>query len=184
MIRLKLDPLPLEHIPCFVAIAAFPDSNPLLSGPAAHMDRCLGGEASHLRDQGYLNGAWESQALLASQGRVAADFVLFAGLGSLAGLAAHELADRMEVMVERVMKLAARSMALYVLPQSGPQIDYESIAADSVNGALRGATGCPYDVNITFSEPDPARYEELAGVAERIVFRGVKGREVSVEVLV
>jgi hypothetical protein len=184
VIRLRLDTLSLDKISCDTAIIAFSEDDSPLTGSAAHMDRCLGGEASRLLEQGYLKGAWESQALVASWGRVAADNVLFAGLGSQKGLVTHELTDRMEKIVQRVMMLAARTMAMNVLPQSGPRDEYDGLVADTVNGALRGATGYPYDVNIIICEPDPRRYEELVAVAQRIVFRRVKGREVSIEVLV
>ena len=98
-------------------------------------------------------------------------------------LAARELAVRMEKAVQNAAKLSARSMAAYV-PEEGRRSEYQNIAAETVNGALRGLADCTYDVDLIFSEPDSGRYEELTAAAERIVFRRVQGREVSVEVFV
>lgn len=183
MIRLRLDPQAIEDISCFVAVIAFGDDDLPLRGPAGRVDAHLGGEAGRLITGGHLTGAWESQALLASRGRVAAEFVLFAGMGSMKNLAAHEMSVRIEKAVQSAAKLSARSVAILV-PGEGQRSEYQNLAAETVNGALRGMADCTYDVDLIFSEPDSGRYEELTAAAERIVFRRVKGREVSVEVIV
>lgn len=154
-----------------------------LSGPAGRIDERLGGEAGRLISGGNLTGSWESQALLASEGRVASEFVLFAGMGALRRLSPREMSIRMEKVVQRAAKLSARSMAAFV-PSEGPWGEFGSLAAETVGGALRGVSGCPYDVDLIFCEPDAGRYEELVAASERIVFRRVKGREVSLEVIV
>jgi len=183
VIRLRLDPQSIENIPCYVAIAAFAEEALPLNGPAGRMDSHLDGEAGRLIAGGYLTGASGSQALLASEGRVAADFVLFAGMGQMTNLAAREMSFRMEKVVQSAAKLFARSVSIYVPPES-PRSEYQNFAAETLNGALRGAADYTYDVDLIFSEPDSGRYKELTAAAERIVFRRVPGRGVSVEVIV
>lgn len=183
MIRLRLDPQSIEKIPCYVAVIAFGNDDLPLKGLGGRVDACLDGEAGRLITGGHLTGAWESQALLASRGRVAAEFVLFAGMGPMKDLAARELSVRMEKAVQSAAKLSARSMAIH-LPRECPRSEYQNFAAESVNGALRGVADCTYDVDLIFSEPDSGCYEELTAAAERIVFRRVKGWEISVEVIV
>jgi hypothetical protein len=183
VIRLRLDPQSIEKIPCFVVVIPFGDDDLPLNGLAGRLDAYLDGEAGRLITGGHLTGAWESQALLASRGRLAAEFVLFAGMGPMKNLAAREMSVRIEKAVHSAAKLSARSLAIHV-PEGGPRGEYRNLAAETVNGALRGMADCTYDVDLIFSEPDSGRYEELTAAAERIVFRRVKGREVSVEVLV
>ncbi len=161
----------------------FAEDSLVLSGPAGRIDERLDGEAARLINGGHLTGAWESQALLASRGRVASEFVLFAGMGPLRILSPHEMSVRIEEVVQRAAKLSARSMAAYV-PSEGFGGEFGSLAAETVGGALRGVAGCPYDVDLIFCEPDSGRYEELVAASERVVFRRVKGREVSLEVIV
>ncbi len=184
MIRLRLDPQPLENIPCDVAIVAFGEDDLPLNGPAGRIDACLGGESGRLIAEGHLKGAWKSQALFTSRGRVASELVLFAGMGSLRDLSARDLSTRIDEVIQRAVKLSARSMATYVPSAGGPRTEYGTLAAETVNGALRGLADCTYDVDFIFCEPEPERYGELVEAAERIVFRRVKGREVSVEVIV
>lgn len=148
------------------------------------MDSRLGGEASTLIQQGYLQDRWESQALIDAKGRIASAYVLFAGLGALEGMASHELSVRIEEIIQRAQQLSARKIATHVLPEDGLDHDYRSVAAESVNGVLRALADSPYDVDVIFSEPEAIKYNDLVAVAERIVFRRVKGREVSLEVIV
>ncbi len=115
---------------------------------------------------------------------MAPQYALFSGMGHVDGMATRELSVRVEDVTRRAVKLSARSMAMYVPPSEGPRGEYHNLAAETLNGALRGVAGCPYDVDITFSEPDPGCCDELVAAAERAVFRRVKGQAVSVEVLV
>lgn len=184
VIRLRLDPQSLDVIPSAVAVVGFVLRNGVMNGIASAMDARLGGEASQLIRQGYLKDRWESQALIDAKGRVASAYVLFAGLGALEGMAAHELSVRMEDIVQRASQLSVRKIATHVLPEGGHGLDYGSVAAESVNGVLRALTDSPYDVDVIFSEPEATKYNDLVAVAERIVFRRVKGREVSLEVIV
>ena len=182
MIRLRVDPHSIENIPCFIALSAFTEEQLPLEGLPGRLDNLLEGEASRQIEQGHLNGTWGSQALLASRGRIAPHYVLFAGLGPSRRITLSILSSRMEQIVQRVIRLSARELGLSVFYSDNSNAKYENLASEAVNGALRGAADCPYDVNITVCEPDPARYNELASVAEKSVFRRAEGRELSVEI--
>lgn len=182
MIRLRVDPHSIENTPCFIALSAFAEEELPLKGLPGRLDNLLDGEASRQIERGNLSGTWESQALLASRGRIAPCYVLFAGLGPSKSITLSILAARTEQIVQRVIHLSAREMGMSVYCPDHSRAKYESLASETVNGALRGATDCPYDVNITVCEPDPARYNELVSVAEKSVFRRAEGRELSVEI--
>jgi hypothetical protein len=156
---------------------------PLAGGPG-RIDSLLGGEASRQIAAGRLSGALGSQALLATRGRLESGYVLFAGLGSVKKITASTIAVRTEEIVQCVLKLAARTLALPVFQPPGTRAKYERLASETVNGALRGGDDFPYDIDITVCEPDPARYNELVAVAERSAFRRAEGRELSVEIIV
>lgn len=154
----------------------------VLSGHPGRMDKLLEAEASRLISGGHLSGAWESQALLSSRGRVASEFILFAGIGNMRKLSSREISDRIEKVTQKAIKISARSIAAYV-PMEGFSGDFETLAAETVAGALRGVANCPYDVNLIFCESEPGRYGELVAVSERIVFRRRKEKEISLEVV-
>lgn len=182
MIRLRVDPHSIEDTPCFIAISAFAEEELPFEGLPGRLDNLLDGEASSQIEQGHLSGTWGAQALLASRGRIAPHYVLFAGLGPFKRITLSILAARMEQIVQRVIRLSAREMGLSINYSDRSKAKYESLASETVNGVLRGAGDCPYDVNITVCEPDPARFNELVGVAEKSAFRRAEGRELSVEI--
>ncbi len=182
MIRLRVTPQSLESAPAFVAISGFAKEEVPLRGLAARMDGLLEGEASRLISQGRLSGAWRSQALIASRGRVAPEYVLFAGLGSLKGLTLSALSLRVEGIVARMLKTSARDISLGVFSEDAAGAGYSALASEILNGALRALARQPLDLNLTLCEPHTDRYLELVAVAERTLFRRTEGRELSLEV--
>lgn len=184
MIRLRLTPQSLEHIPAFVAAHWFAEEEVPLRGMAARMDAALGGEASLLLRQGRLSGAWRAKALLATRGRAAPHYFLFAGLGSLQGLTLTKFSRRVEQTVAGLLQLPARQIALGVHGTDAWPAAYAALAQETVGGVLRAAAAAACDVDVSLSEPEPARYEELAAVAQRAVFRSKGAGELSLEVVV
>ena len=184
MIRLRIDPQPLETASCIVTVSMFAEEDIPLAGVPGRIDGLLSGQASHQIAEGRLTGAWGSQALLATRGRLESDYVLFAGLGSVKKITAPTIAVRTEEIVQRVLKLSASTLAMSVFQPSGTRAKYERLASETVNGALRGGDNFPCDIDITVCEPDPSRYNALVAVAERCAFRRAEGRELSVEIIV
>jgi len=183
VIRLRLDPCSLEFTPCFIALTVFAEEDLPLCGLPGRIDRLLGGEASRQIEEGNLHGAWNSQALLATRGRIEPCYVLFAGLGLMREITFSSLSIRIERVVQRMLKFSARDMAIGVLSSKKLKMRYEILASETLEGALRGVENCPYDVNITVCEPEPARYNKLVAAAEKHVFRQKEGRDMSVEII-
>ncbi len=183
MIRLRIDPHSLEQAPCFIASSTVAEEDLPLRGLPGKIDKLLEGEASRQIAMGNLSGDWESQALLASRGRVGPKFVLFAGLGSLRKVTLSALSVRIEEIVQRVLKVSAQDLALDVFRSSSAEGEYENLASETVRGVLRGAAQFPYDVTVTICEPDAGRFIEFDAVAENTAFRHVEGRELSVEII-
>ena len=182
MIRVRLTSQPVETVPSFVAVTAFAQEEIPLLGLAERMDALLGGEASRMIQEGRLSGRWNSQALIASRGRVASSYVLFAGLGSVQGLTLSALSLRVEKIVDRLLKTSARSISMAVIGKGTRGAGFSAIAAESFQGALRALSGSPLDLDLTICEPDPACYPEIVAVAERAVFRRPEERGLSLEV--
>ena len=182
MIRVRLSAQPIETIPSFVAVTAFAQEEIPLRGLAGRLDSLLGGEASRMIEEGRLSGRWNSQALIASRGRVVPSFVLFAGLGSAQGLTLSALSLRVEKIVDRLLRTSARSISMAVIRKETRGAGFPAIAAETFQGALRALSGSPLDLDLTMCEPDPACYPELVAVAERAVFRRPEARGLSLEV--
>jgi len=182
VIRVRLSPRPLETIPVFVAVSAFTQEEIPLRGLAERMDVLLGGEASRLIQEGRLSGRWSSQALIATRGRLAPDYVLFAGLGAGQGLTLSALSLRVEKIVDRLLRTSARSISMTVVGRETRGAGFSAIAAETFQGALRALSASPVDLNLTMCETNPAHYLELVAVGERAVFRRPEGRGLSLEV--
>lgn len=182
MIRLRLVPTSLEHIPSFVALTGFAVEDVPLRGAAGRMDWLLGGEASRMILEGRLDGSWESQALLSARGRMAPCFVLIAGLGRRRGLRGAVLTSRIEGLVRRVLRISVRDMASGVFSPEPSGRHFDIYAAETLAGAMRALEGCRQDVDLALCEPDAGRYNELVAVAERMVFQRRGEMEISLEV--
>ncbi len=183
MIRLRLLPRGLEEAECFVALAMFVAEDYPFRGCLERLDRLLEGEASRLVEGGKLSGAWESQAMLASRGRLATEYVLFAGLGPLEELTHTTLYRQTQEIVERMMRVSARSLSVQTSGFAQPPGDFSTIAAEIMNGAIRGAAGIPRDVDILLCEPEEEKYGALIALGEQIVFGDAENCELSLEVL-
>ncbi len=153
-------------------------------GRLGEIDRLLESEASRLVQEGKLSGAWESQALLASKGRLAPEYVLFAGLGSLEDLTLTKLYRRAKEIFRRMMKASAKNLSMQVSGFAQLPDDFAPVATEIVNGAIRGVIGNPWDVDILVCEPNDEKYDELIALSEQIAFSSVKNREFSLEVLI
>ena len=153
-------------------------------GRLGKIDRLLESEASRLVQQGKLSGAWESQALLASKGRLAPEYVLFAGLGSLEDLTLTKLYRRAKEIFRRMMKASAKNLSMQVSGFAQLPDDFAPVATEIMNGAIRGVIGNPWDVDILVCEPNDEKYDELIALSEHIAFSSVKNRELSLEVLI
>ena len=153
-------------------------------GRLGEIDRLLESEASRLVQQGKLSGAWESQAMLASKGRLAPEYVLFAGLGSLDNLTLTKLYRCAKEIFGRMMRTSAKNLSMQVSGFTHFPDDYAPVATEIVNGAIRGVIGTPWDVDILVCEPDGERYDELIALSEQIAFSRVKNRELSLEIFI
>lgn len=153
-------------------------------GRLGEIDRLLESEASRLVQQGKLSGAWESQAMLASKGRLAPEYVLFAGLGSLDNLTLTKLYRCAKEIFGRMMRTSAKNLSMQVSGFTHLPDDYAPVATEIVNGAIRGVIGTPWDVDILVCEPDGERYDELIALSEQIAFSRVKNRELSLEIFI
>ncbi|MEK6710612.1 MAG: hypothetical protein AABZ64_08530 [Nitrospinota bacterium] len=182
MIRIRLTPQPIETIPSFVAVSAFAVEEVPLGGLPGRLDALLDGEASRMIQEGRLSGRWNVQAMIASRGRVASSYVLFAGLGTLQGLTLSALSLRVEKILGRLLRTSARSISLGVIGKGARGAGFPAVAAETVQGAMRALAGHPSDLDLTMCEPDPACYPELVGVAERAAFRRAEERGLSLEV--
>ena len=182
MIRIRLSPQPIELIPSFVAVSAFTQEEIPLRGLAGRLDVLLGGEASRMIQEDRLNGRWNSQALIASRGRVASTYVLFAGLGAGQGLTLSALSLRVEKIVDRLLRTSARSISMAVLGKETRGAGFSAIATETFQGALRALSASPLDLDLIMCETDPSHYLELVAVAEHAVFRRPEERGLSLEV--
>ncbi len=151
-------------------------------GRLGEIDRLLENEASRLVHQGKLSGAWDSQAMLASKGRLAPEYILFAGIGSLNDLTLTKLYRRAKDIFGRMMKASANNLSLQVSGFAQLPGGFAPMATEIVNGAIRGVIGSPWDVDILVCEPDDRKYDELIALSEQITFSSVKNRELSLEV--
>lgn len=184
MIRLRLFPEGLHEVKSFAAVSMFAVEDFPFQGRLREIDRLLESEASRLVLQGKLSGAWESQAMLASKGRLAPEYVLFAGIGSLKELTLTKLYRRAKDIFGRMMKTSAKNLSLQVSGFAQLPDGFAPMATEIVNGAIRGVIGNPWDVDILVCEPDNKKYDELIGLSEQIAFSRVKNRELSLEVLI
>ncbi len=182
MIRLRLEPIPLDRADSFVGITAFAEEEIPLRGQAGRLDWLLGGEGNRLILDKRLNGAHRSQALLSSKRRVLPRYILFAGLGKRKSLTGKRLSNRVEDIVRGMLKASVQDMAMNVFAANGKKTNYEAEAAETLNGALRAMAGHPVDVSLAICEPDPKRFQELVLVAERAVFRPLEGRDIALEI--
>ena len=184
MIRLRLFPQGLDEVKSFAAVSMFAVEDFPFQGRLGKIDRLLESEASRLVQQGKLSGAWESQALLASKGRLAPEYVLFAGLGSLEDLTLTKLYRRAKEIFRRMMKASAKNLSMQVSGFAQLPDDFAPVATEIMNGAIRGVIGNPWDVDILVCEPNDEKYDELIALSEQIAFSSVKNRELSLEVLI
>ena len=184
MIRLRLFPQRLDEVKSFAAVSMFAVEDFPFQGRLGEIDRLLESEASRLVQQGKLSGAWESQALLASKGRLAPEYVLFAGLGSLEDLTLTKLYRRAKEIFRRMMKASAKNLSMQVSGFAQLPDDFAPVATEIMNGAIRGVIGNPWDVDILVCEPNDEKYDELIALSEQIAFSSVKNRELSLEVLI
>ncbi len=184
MIRLRLFPQGLDEVKSFAAVSMFTVEDFPFQGRLGKIDRLLESEASRLVQQGKLSGAWESQALLASKGRLAPEYVLFAGLGSLEDLTLTKLYRRAKEIFRRMMKASAKNLSMQVSGFAQLPDDFAPVATEIMNGAIRGVIGNPWDVDILVCEPNDEKYDELIALSEQIAFSSVKNRELSLEVLI
>lgn len=184
MIRLRLFPQGLDEVKSFAAVSMFAVEDFPFQGRLGEIDRLLESEASRLVQQGKLSGAWESQALLASKGRLAPEYVLFAGLGSLEDLTLTKLYRRAKEIFRRMMKASAKNLSMQVSGFAQLPDDFAPVATEIMNGAIRGVIGNPWDVDILVCEPNDEKYDELIALSEQIAFSSVKNRELSLEVLI
>ena len=184
MIRLRLFPQGLDEVKSFAAVSMFAVEDFPFQGKLGEIDRLLESEASRLVQQGKLSGAWESQALLASKGRLAPEYVLFAGLGSLEDLTLTKLYRRAKEIFRRMMKASAKNLSMQVSGFAQLPDDFAPVATEIMNGAIRGVIGNPWDVDILVCEPNDEKYDELIALTEQIAFSSVKNRELSLEVLI
>jgi hypothetical protein len=184
VIRLRLFPQGLDEVKSFAAVSMFAVEDFPFQGRLGEIDRLLESEASRLVQQGKLSGAWESQALLASKGRLAPEYVLFAGLGSLEDLTLTKLYRRAKEIFRRMMKASAKNLSMQVSGFAQLPDDFAPVATEIMNGAIRGVIGNPWDVDILVCEPNDEKYDELIALSEQIAFSSVKNRELSLEVLI
>ena len=184
MIRLRLFPQGLDEVKSFAAVSMFAVEDFPFQGQLGEIDRLLESEASRLVQQGKLSGAWESQALLASKGRLAPEYVLFAGLGSLEDLTLTRLYRRAKDIFRRMMKASAKNLSMQVSGFAQLPDDFAPVATEIMNGAIRGVIGNPWDVDILVCEPNDEKYDELIALSEQIAFSSVKNRELSLEVFI
>ena len=184
MIRLRLFPQRLDEVKSFAAVSMFAVEDFPFQGRLGEIDRLLESEASRLVQQGKLSGAWKSQALLASKGRLAPEYVLFAGLGSLEDLTLTKLYRRAKEIFRRMMKASAKNLSMQVSGFAQLPDDFAPVATEIMNGAIRGVIGNPWDVDILVCEPNDEKYDELIALSEQIAFSSVKNRELSLEVLI
>ncbi len=184
MIRLRLFPQGLDEVKSFAAVTMFAVEDFPFQGQLGEIDRLLESEASRLVQQGKLSGAWESQAMLASKGRLAPEYVLFAGLGSWEDLTLTRLYRRAKDIFGRMMRASAQNLSMQVSGFVQLPDGFAPTATEIMNGAIRGVIGTPRDVDILVCEPDGEKYDELVALSEQIAFSSVKNRELSLEVLI
>lgn len=184
MVRLRLLPRALDEVESFVAVSMFTVEDFPFRGRLGEFDRLLEGEASRLVQAGKLSGAWPSQALLASKRRLAPEYALFAGVGSREDLTLTALYRRTKDVVARMMKTSAKHLSMQASGFAGLSGDFAPMATELVSGAIRGALGRPWDVDLLVCEPDGEKYDELIALSERIAFGGAKNRELSLEIVI
>lgn len=184
MIRLRLLPRGLHEVKSFAAVSMFTVEDFPFQGRLEAIDRLLENEASRLVQQGKLSGVWESQAMLASKGRLAPEYVLFAGVGSLEDLTLTKLYRCAKEIFGRMMKTSAKNLSLEVSGFAQLPDGFVPVATEIMNGAIRGVIGNPWDVDILVCEPDDENYDELVALSEQIAFSSVKNRELSLEVFI
>ena len=168
----------------FAAVSMFAVENFPFEGRLQQIDLMLESEASRLVEQGKLSGAWESQAMLASKGRLAPEYVLFAGIGSLEELTLTKLYRCAKDIFGRMMRTSAKNLSMEVSAFAQLLDGFAPVATEIMNGAIRGVIGNPWDVDILVCEPDGEKYDELIALSEQIAFSRVKNRELSLEVLI
>ncbi len=182
MIRLRLYPQGLHEVKSFAAVCMFAVEHFPFQGRLRHIDQLLESEVSHLVEGGKLSGAWESQAMLASKGRLASEYVLFAGVGSLEDLTLTRLYRHAKDIFGRMMRASAKNLSMQVSGFAQLPDDFAPVATEIMNGAIRGVIGNPWDVDILVCEPDDEKYDALVMLSEQIAFSSVKNRELSLEV--
>ena len=182
MIRLRLFPEGLHEVKSFAAVSMFAVEDFPFKGRLGEIDHLLENEASHLVRQGKLSGVWDSQAMLAAKGRLASEYILFAGIGSLEDLTLTKLYRRAKDIFGRMMKTSANNLSLQVSGFAQLPDGFAPMATEIMNGAIRGVIGNPWDVDILVCEPDNKKYDELIALSEQITFSNVKNRELSLEV--
>lgn len=184
MIRLRLYPQGLHEVKSFAAVCMFAVEHFPFQGRLLQIDRLLESEVSSLVEQGKLSGAWESQAMFASKGRLAPEYVLFAGVGSVEDLTLTRLYRNAKDIFGRMMRASAKNLSMQVSGFAQLPDDFAPVATEIMNGAIRGVIGNPWDVDILVCEPDDEKYDELVMLSEQIAFSSVKNRELSLEVLI
>ncbi|MDA0999937.1 MAG: hypothetical protein O2807_05395 [bacterium] len=150
---------------------------------AGRLDRLLNGEASRFIRQGKFSGKWRSQAMIASRGRIAPRYVLFAGLGKLRTITTKTHITRLRDVVLSSLKTSTRNFSMTFSEPDGLTAQYEDTSAEVLGVLLPALAEQPHDVDLVICESNPKRYDHLVETAEEVIFRSKLKSGVSLEVV-
>ncbi len=147
MNQLKVVDLPADLL-SVEAVAAFyfEDERPL-RGPAALLDWRLNGMLTNLLLRGELAGRAGEHVLVASNGKIAAEWVLFLGGGKLQGLGLEGYRGLLRHLFETVREAGFRQVAVCLAPEGELEISDLNLMVVEVGDAyLQKGLDCSLSV--------------------------------------
>lgn len=174
---------PIENFSSFVAIAHVGEEEIPLRQVAGRLDRLLNGEVSRFIRQGKFSGKWRAQAMIASRGRLAPQYVLFAGLGKRRTITTKTHIARLRDVLLSSLDTAARNLSMTFTKPDGLTAQYADTPAEVLQALLPALADQPGDIDLAICESDPKRYAELVETAEEVIFQSEIKGGVSLEVV-
>ena len=168
--RMRLDlrftSMPLDELPCQAVVAFVFQDGFIIDGSFSRLDVKLGGLVSRLERNRVLTGARGERLLVASQGMIRSDKVLFWGMGSSTDCTREVLALRMEELGEVLSKMRVNVFGLHV-PQVGGKQEGASLRLENILPAV--VKGCRKN-----PQRQPAGRIEIAVAVDRYFTRAYK----------
>ena len=150
MMGLRVTDLPADRLEAAVVATFFFDDRRPLQGPAALLDWRLSGRLTTLLQEGRVNGRAGEQVVIANNGKLPADWVLFAGGGHAAGLVVETWRGLLRNLLANCRAAGYQSLALAL--ETDEDLSRSRVIA-LVEELLGGAEGEGIDCLLSVREP-------------------------------